>query len=463
MTDMVRSTNPTRPDDVVVEVPAASADDVAKAAEAARAAQRDWQATAPVARSAALSAAAEAVAAAADELADLMVREVGKPTGEAKGEAARAVAILRYYAQQVLDPDGETLPAAGDTLLMARRRPRGVAGLITPWNFPVAIPLWKAAPALAFGNAVLLKPAPEATACGLRLAELLGQALPADLFTVLPGEAETGQAVVEEADVVSFTGSVTAGGAVREAAARRGVPVQCEMGGQNASIVLPDVDVQATAAVLAGAAMGYAGQKCTATSRVIVVDDGDGFADRFTDALVAAVEGLGFGEPDGDGVAVGPVIDQRSRDAVVAGAREAEQGGGRVLTGGQAPGRDGWFVSPTLVADVDPQSRVAQEEIFGPFAAVLRVPDVERAVSVANGVRYGLAAAVFTADLADALAVADRLDAGLVRVNAATSGVDFYAPFGGEKDSSYGPREQGKAARDFYTSVRTVTIAGGRA
>lgn len=463
MTDMVRSTNPSRPDDVVLDVAATDAAGVSKAAEAARAAQQDWEATAPVARSAALSAAADAVAAASDELTELMVREVGKPVGEATGEAARAVAILRYYAQQVLDPDGETYPAAGDTLLMARRRARGLAGLITPWNFPFAIPLWKAAPALAFGNAVLLKPAPEATGCAQRLAELVHQALPSDLFAVVPGGGETGQAVVQEADVVSFTGSVAAGGAVREAAARRGVPVQCEMGGQNPSIVLPDVDVEATAAVLAGAAMGYAGQKCTATSRVVVVDDGNGFADRFSDALVAAVEALEVGDPGRAGVSVGPVIDERARDAVVAGAQEALDGGGRVLTGGSAVDRDGWFVAPTLVAGVAPDARVAQEEIFGPFNAVLTVPDVDEAVKVANGVRYGLAAAVFTQELAASLEIAGRLDAGLVRVNAATSGVDFYAPFGGQKESSYGPREQGKAARDFYTSVRTVTIAGGLA
>jgi aldehyde dehydrogenase (NAD+) len=373
------------------------------------------------------------------------------------------VAILRYYAQQVLDPDGETYPAAGTTLLMARRRPRGLAGLITPWNFPFAIPLWKAAPALAFGNAVLLKPAPEATACALRLAELLHQSLPADLFAVLPGGGETGQAVVEEADAVSFTGSVAAGAAVRQAAARRGVPAQCEMGGQNPSIVLPDADVAATASVLAGAAMGYAGQKCTATSRVVVVDDGHGFASRFTEALVGAVEAVSVGDPQEQGVAAGPVITEAARTAVVSASREAEQAGGRVLTGGSPLERDGWFVAPTLVDGLEPGARAAQEEVFGPFAAVLTVPDVDRAVAVANGVRYGLAAAVFTGDLAASLRVADRLDAGLVRVNAATSGVDFYAPFGGQKESSYGPREQGKAARDFYTTVRTVTVSGAPA
>jgi alpha-ketoglutaric semialdehyde dehydrogenase len=454
------STNPTRPDDAVLEFAVSSRDDVEKAAAAARDAQREWAATPPAARSAALSAAADAVSAAADELTSMMVREVGKPHGEAAGEAARAVAILRYYAQQVLDPDGETYPAPGTTLLMARRRPRGVAGLITPWNFPFAIPLWKAAPALAFGNAVLLKPAPEATACALRLAELVGKSLPEGLLAVLPGGAEAGQAVVEQADVVSFTGSVPAGSAVREAAARRGVPAQCEMGGQNPSIVLPDVDVEATATVLAGAAMGYAGQKCTATSRVIVVDDSEGFAKRFTDALVGAVEAVGVGDPVDEGVAVGPVITEAARDAVVAAAREAEQSGGRVLTGGTAPDGDGWFVAPTLVDGVPADARVAQEEVFGPFAAVLTAPDTEQAVELANGVRYGLAAAVFTRDLDVALQVAGQLDAGLVRVNAPTSGVDFYAPFGGEKESSYGPREQGKAARDFYTTVRTVTVAG---
>ncbi len=462
MTDQnARSTNPADPDDVVLEVPAAGAADVTKAAEAARAAQREWRAMPPAARSAALAEAAEAVAAAAPELTDLMVREVGKPRGEASGEAARAVAILRYYAQQVLDPDGETYPAPGTTLLMARRVPRGVAGLITPWNFPFAIPLWKAAPALAYGNAVLLKPAPEATACALRLAEILHESLPSDLFAVVPGLAEAGQAVVAEADVVSFTGSVGAGAAVREAAAKRGIPAQCEMGGQNPSVVLPDVDVEATAAVLAGAAMGYAGQKCTATSRVVVVDDGDGFASRFTDALVTAVEALGVGEPAEDGVAVGPVITEQARDAVVAAGREAEESGGRVLTGGSAPDRPGWFVAPTLVDGVPATARVAQEEVFGPFAVVLTAPDVDQAVELANGVRYGLAAAVFTRDLDAALGIANRLEAGLVRVNSPTSGVDFYAPFGGEKESSYGPREQGKAARDFYTAVRTITIAGG--
>jgi alpha-ketoglutaric semialdehyde dehydrogenase len=456
-TGTVVSVSPQQPDDVVVEVPATAPGQVADAAQAARAAQCEWMAAAPLERVQALHAAADAVAQAADELAALMVREVGKPVGEATGEAARAVAILRYYAQQVLDPDGETYPAQNSrTLLMARRRPHGVAGLITPWNFPVAIPLWKAAPALAFGNAVLLKPAPEATALGLRLAELLGAALPAGLFTVLPGEAETGQAVVEHADVVSFTGSVPAGSTVRNAAAARGVPVQCEMGGQNASIVLPDADLEHAATTVAGAAMGYAGQKCTATSRAVVVGD----PREFTEALASAVAALGVGDPDDQGVSVGPVITSEARAKVVDAAARARSDGGRAVCGGEPLERPGWFVAPTVIDGIGADHPVAQEEVFGPICAVLPAASPDEAVRLANGVRYGLVGAVFTRDLGAALDLSGKLDTGLVRVNASTAGVDFYAPFGGEKESSYGPREQGKAARDFYTRLQTVTVVG---
>lgn len=455
-TDTVRSVSPQNPSDVVVEAATTSPTAVRTAVDAARRAQQEWMSSPPVARAQALNSAADAVAEAAEELTTLMVREVGKPVGESAGEVARSVAILRYYAQQVLDADGETYPSPAG-LLMARRRPRGVAGLITPWNFPLAIPLWKAAPALAYGNGVLLKPAPEATALAQRLAELVGPALPDGLLTVLPGGADTGQAVVETADAVSFTGSVAAGEIVRVAAARRGIAVQCEMGGQNPSIVLADADVENAATTIAAAAMGYAGQKCTATSRAVVVGD----PAVFTAALVDAVDAMHVDDPAGEDVTVGPVITDEARTTVVQAAAHARKDGGRILTGGQALDRDGYFVAPTVVDGIAPEHVVAQEEVFGPFCVVQPAASVDEAVRVANGVRYGLAAAVFTRDLGAALDVAGRLDAGLVKVNAPTSGVDFYAPFGGEKASSYGPREQGKAAREFYTSVHTVTVMGG--
>src|SRR5215217_1393796 len=327
------SRSPQRPDDLVVEVEEAGAEAVAGAAERARATAGRWAATPALERSAALGAAADALAGAAAEVTDLMVREVGKPVTEAGAEVARGVGILHYYAQQALDPDGETYPGPGPAaLLLARRRPRGVAGLITPWNFPVAIPLWKAAPALAFGNAVLLKPSPDATGVALRLAELLGPALPEGLFQVLPGGAETGTAMLEAVDCISFTGSVAVGHQVAVAATERGIPSQAEMGGLNASIVLADADPERAAGVVAGAAMGYAGQKCTATSRAIVVGD----PAPFTEALVSAVQGLAVGDPADKDTVVGPVITGQARARVVEAAQQAAAAGGRLLTGGGA-------------------------------------------------------------------------------------------------------------------------------
>ena len=452
---VLQSRSPQRPDDLVVEVEEASPAAVAEAAQRARAAGAAWAAASALERSAVLAAAADALAGAAGELTELTVREVGKPVTEAAAETARGVGILRYYAQQALDPDGETYPGPDPAaLLLARRRPRGVAGLVTPWNFPVAIPLWKAAPALAFGNAVLLKPSPEATAVALRLGELLGAAVGAELFQVLPGGAGTGKAMLEEVDCLSFTGSVAVGRQVAVAATGRGVPSQAEMGGLNASLVLPDADPERAAAVVAGAAMGYAGQKCTATSRAVVVGD----PGPFTEALVEAVRGLAVGDPADKATVVGPVITEPARRRVVEAAAEAAAAGGRLLTGGSAGQGAGWFVAPTLVDGLDPGARLAQEEVFGPIAVVLAAADEDEAVRLANGVRYGLVGSVFTGDLDRALRLAARLDTGMIRVNAPTSGVDYLAPFGGEKDSSFGPREQGKAARDFYTSTRTITI-----
>ncbi|QOC92012.1 aldehyde dehydrogenase family protein [Micromonospora craniellae] len=456
---VVVSASPQNPADAVVSVPAAAAADVAKAAETARAAQPGWAAAPPGERSAALHAAADAVAANAAELVELVVREVGKPVTEARGEAARSVALLRYYAQQVYDPTGAVHdPSGGRGLAYTRRRPRGVAGLITPWNFPLAIPLWKAAPALAFGNAVLLKPAPQATACAMRLAELITPHLSDGLLTVLPGDAEAGQAVVEAGDVVSFTGSALVGAAVGSAAVARGVPVQCEMGGHSPAVVLPDADVESVARQVAYAAFGYAGQKCTATKRIIVVGD----PTDFTDALVAAVDALACGDPTAPETVVGPVIEEAARTRVLDAAERGVAAGGRLLTGGRAVGERGWFVAPTVVADLPAEDLLNREEVFGPICALSRVDSAGAALHAANDVRYGLTASVFTADLDVALRFADGLAAGQIKVNAPTAGVDFYLPFGGERDSSFGGREQGKAAQDFYTSLHTVAVAPAR-
>jgi acyl-CoA reductase-like NAD-dependent aldehyde dehydrogenase len=456
-TATVESRSPQDQNDVVVSAPAADREAVAGAFARAREAAKEWRRNA-LARADALNAAAAAIDAAKDDVVSLMVREVGKPLTESVGEHGRAVRILRYHAQAALDPDGDTLPAAPPadprTLLMSRRRPRGVAGLITPWNFPFAIPLWKAAPALAYGNAVVLKPASDAVACALLLEEILGKVLPEGVFTVVAGPGATGQAVIELADVVSFTGSTAVGLEVAKAATARGIPSQAEMGGLNASIVLPDADVEAAAKVIAGAAMGYAGQKCTATSRVIAVGD----PAPLTDALVAAVEALPTGDPAEQGTIVGPVINPPALDDVVGAAQEVANGGGRLATGGQRLDGPGLFVTPTIVTGLEPDARLAQEEVFGPIAAVLRADSAEQAVEISNAVPYGLVTSVFTRDLDAALTVVEGLETGMIRINQPTSGVDFHAPFGGEKQSSFGPREQGKAARELYTSSHTITV-----
>ena len=454
----VTSVSPQAPDDVVAEVPEATAADVAKAADAARAAQRDWwRAPAPT-RANALAAAAAALKARTDEAAALIIREVGKPKVEAVGEVGRAVAILEYYAQAVYAPLGSAMPPSLPGLLYTERRPHGVAGLVTPWNFPLAIPLWKAAPALAAGNAVLLKPSPDATASALWLADLLAQALPQSLFQVLPGGAEAGGAVCDEADVVSFTGSVGVGRQVVARAAQRGVHVQAEMGGQNAAIVLADADPAVAAAQVANAAMGFAGQKCTATRRVVVVGS-DARAGEVVEALVAAVRALEPGDPAQAGVLVGPVIAPSARSKVLDATDAVTSAGGRVLAGGTAPERDGWFVTPTLLDGIAADHPVATTETFGPMAVVQRAADVAQAVALAEGVDFGLVTSVHGRDLGQILEVVRGVQTGMVKVNAPTTGVDFWAPFGGERDSSYGQREQGLAALDFYASTRTVTLS----
>jgi alpha-ketoglutaric semialdehyde dehydrogenase len=458
----IDSRSPQDPSDVITTVPDADESAVRRAVERAEAAGREWSAVPAPQRANALTAAAQALADAAEEISLLVVREVGKPIVEARQEVARGVGILRYHAQAALDADGETYPAAPPAdrhaLLMARRRPRGVAGLITPWNFPVAIPLWKASPALAYGNTVVLKPAPDSSGVAVRMGELLNRFLPKDVLQIVTGGAEAGRSLVEQADVVSFTGSVGVGHQVAAAAAMRGVPVQAEMGGLNASIVLPDADLAAAAATIAAAAMGYAGQKCTATSRVVAVG-GILEGGAVTDALVAAVERLTVGNPVDEGTVVGPVITSAARTRMLEAVDEVRGRGARIATGGAAGGGAGWFVAPTVVDGLDPDARLAQEEVFGPICVVLRAADPGEAVAISNAVPYGLVTSVFTNDLGAALRVVDGLDTGMIRVNMPTSGVDFHAPFGGEKQSSIGPREQGKQARELYTSTRTITIA----
>ena len=449
------SVNPHDPADVLGEWQPAGPEGAEAAVGRAVVAASGWRQAPGAARAKALSDAATALEQRSAEITDLVVREVGKPLSEARGEVARGVAILRYYAQAALLPDGETIPAAAaDQLLMARHVPVGVAALLTPWNFPVAIPLWKAAPSLAYGNATILKPSSAAAATALALADILSTVLPQDVFQVVLGGAAAAGPLIDHPDVaaVSFTGSSEVGRQISRRAAERGARVQAEMGGQNPSVVLADADLDRAATAIAYAAMGYAGQKCTATSRVIVED---AVYPQFRERLAAAIEALQVLDPASEKTLVGPVIDDGSRASALAAVAAS---GGRVITGGTALDSPGYYLAPTLVELDQPTGPLATEEVFAPVAALIRAGSADEAIGIANGVRYGLVAALFTSDLGRALRLTQQLEAGMIRVNAPTSGVDFQAPFGGAKESSYGPREQGMAARAFYTESRTVLI-----
>jgi len=453
----ITSTDPARPDEIVATAEPPTADEVRAAVADAVVAQRAWSASAP-ARAEALHGFADALAA-RPGLAELITREVGKPISESRGEVARAVAILRYYAQAAFDPVGELYPgSAPATRVLVRREPLGVVLAICPWNFPLAIPLWKAAPALAYGNAVVVKPAAPAIGVAAEIAALAAEALPAGVLTVLnvPG-TELGALLDDERiAAATFTGSTATGLSVAERLARRGAPAQAEMGGQNPAIVLEGADPAAAAKLIVAGAMPFAGQKCTATRRVIAVDP---IADRLEEELAAAVSSLPVGDPAAPETLVGPLIDGAAVEQFEERVEGALDRGARPLATAQPPAAgDGHFVPPTLLATDDPADDVNREETFGPLLTLIRATDAEAAVGAANATRYGLVGAVHSRDVAAATAVAERLECGLIRVNAATPGVDYYAPFGGEKRSSFGPREQGRAAREFFTTTRTVTV-----
>jgi aldehyde dehydrogenase (NAD+) len=413
------------------------------------------------ARAHALHGWANALERRSDALIRLVTREVGKPVRESRAELARAIGIVRYYAQAAYDPIAESYPTAGDGELLVHRRPHGVVSVLCPWNFPIAIPAWKIAPALAFGNTVLFRPSSEALATAHLLVETARESLPEGVLGLIVSDHRASAALVDDPRIraVSFTGSVPVGTMIIRRAAERGIPVQAEMGGQNASIVLPDADLPFAAETVARASMEYAGQKCTATRRAIVLRQ---VADEFARLLADSVDALAVGDPDDESTAVGPLINEAARTAFDDTVAAACARGAVSLTHRDAAAGDGWFVAPTVLRVEDPTDTFVNEETFGPAVAVLVVDSEEDAVRLANATRFGLSAAVFTRDLTRGRQLAAQLDVGLQRVNAPTTGVDFHVPFGGEKASGYGPREQGRAARDFFTHTRTMLIHPSR-
>ena len=461
-TNRIEIKNPADWNQVVGTIPLSEPHDIDKAVQAAQSARRAWKALGAVARGNILFQAANVLESHVDELGLLAAQEMGKPIGEARGEAARAVAILRYYGGEGLRSMGEVIPAANpSTLQYTTREPLGVVGIITPWNFPLAIPVWKAAPALVYGNTVVIKPAELSSLTAYRMWEIIASLFPKGVVNLVIGQGfKAGEAVIQHSLIngISFTGSTGVGQHIAETAVSRGVKYQLEMGGKNPVIVADDADFELAAELIVSGAMRSAGQKCTATSRVIIMEN---IRQEFTERLVSRVQALSQGDPTQPNTYLGPVVSQAQYDKVMGLIDRGRSEGGRVLTGGSPIGgkfAHGYFIPPTVFDEVAATATIAQEEIFGPVIAMIPVRSVDEAIGVANGVRYGLSASVFTRNLKTAMAFVEGIEAGLVRVNEETAGVELQAPFGGVKASSSHSREQGRAAIEFYTHTKTVAI-----
>ena len=457
----IADVNPSDTTDVVAELPEGTADDARHAVDAASNALEAWRSLSGPARAEHLYKWAAVIGDRQEALAQIVTREVGKPIGEARSEVGRCVMILRYYAGEAVRSNGELIPAqTAGALQFTLREPLGVVALITPWNFPIAIPVWKAAPALAFGNTVVLKPAEASSQVAVALAESAAAAgLPAGVFNVLLGAGSAiGKDLIgaDAVRAVSFTGSGGVGSQVAAQAAQRNIRYQTEMGGKNVVIVMPDADIAQAAMLTAAGAMRYAGQKCTATSRVVVAKEVE---EPFLRELRRQVESLPLGPVTAATAAVGPVISERSRDSIraVLDGLDAEPFYCAVVPD-SAEYQRGFWVPPTVIRNVNADSELARRELFGPVLAEFTADDLDHAITLANDTAYGLSASLFTRDLRAALRYIDRIHVGLVRVNGDTTGVDPHAPFGGMKGSSSGSREQGPAAREFYTEIKTVQV-----
>ncbi|MGX7722657.1 aldehyde dehydrogenase family protein [Rhodococcus sp. 5G237] len=465
------STNPAHPDDVVARGLRATVEDVDRAFTAARRAARDWARTPVHERGAVLSRAANSLDAASEQLGAELTREEGKTLAEGIGEVRRAAQILRYFANEGDRSAGEVFasPRRGERILVTRR-PVGVVGVITPFNFPIAIPAWKIAPALVYGNTVVWKPASTVPLLAVRLAEALTEAgLPEGVLNLLHGEGALGNAIVEhpEIDAITFTGSTSVGRRIAAVAATRGVPVQAEMGGKNAAVVLADADLDLAVEQVLFGAFRSSGQKCTATSRLIVDDS---IADDFLGRLQARLDSWTVGDPLDPAVDMGPVVTAAAAQQIEAGIEHAVAEGATVVYRGIVRLDESVdaaaFVAPTILQLPADETAAAsnpawQEEFFGPILSVRRAAGRSEAFALANDSEFGLSASIFTQDVTRVLEAMDEIDVGILHVNSESAGADPHVPFGGAKKSGLGPKEQGGAAVEFFTHTTTVYLRGG--
>ncbi len=461
-TRRVKNLNPADTRDVIAEFPAATAKDVARAVEGAKKAQRAWAATPPPTRGRVLARAVDIARRRKDEIARTMTREQGKILRESRGEVDKGVAVLEYYAGEGFRMGGRTLPCElKDVFTYTIRRPLGVVGLITPWNFPWAIPVWKTAPALVAGNAVIIKPAELTPATCALMVEVFEEAgLPPGVLQMLVGPgSEVGSTLVDHPDVkaISFTGSNQIGVNLYAQAARRGAKVTCEMGGKNAVIVMPDCDVEAVTAAVVNGAFGSTGQRCTATSRLLVHPD---VAGRLTESIVEAARALKVGPGLDESSQMGPAVDEKQLRQDLSYVDIARQEGARLLTGGGRPQglEHGFFVEPTVFGDVRPGSRLFQEEVFGPVLAVTKIDDLDEGIRLANAVEFGLTCSLYTNDVRSVMRFVEECETGMVHVNEPTIGGEAQLPFGGMKATGVGEREMSQEGLHFFTEQKTVFI-----
>jgi acyl-CoA reductase-like NAD-dependent aldehyde dehydrogenase len=463
--DGVENINPSNINEVVGVYARATVEETKQAIAAAKAAFPAWSRSGILERHAILRKTADEITARKQELGELLSREEGKTLPEGIGEVTRAAQIFDFFAGEVLRLSGEVLPSVRPGVgVEITREPIGVIGIITPWNFPIAIPAWKMAPALAYGNTVVIKPADLVPGSTWAIVDILVRAgLPKGVVNLVMGKGSVvGQTMLDSKDVnaISFTGSVGTGKRVAAASIEHGRKFQLEMGGKNPTIVLDDADLKVAVETVAQSAFFSTGQRCTASSRVIVTE---GIHDKFVDALCERTKNLRVGDALAKDTEIGPVVDpsqlKQDMDYIEIGRNEGAElraGGNRV----NAP-TEGHFLQPALFVGATNQMRIAREEIFGPVAAVIKVKDYEEALATANDTEFGLSAGIVTTSLKYATHFKRNAEAGMVMVNVPTAGVDFHVPFGGRKGSSYGSREQGKYAAEFFTVVKTAYTAAG--
>jgi aldehyde dehydrogenase (NAD+) len=461
-TRLVRNLNPADPDDVIAEFPAATTDDVQRAIECAQGAAKGWRKTPGPERGRVLWRAADIARQRADEIARTLTREEGKIFKEAKGEVMKGISLLEFYAGEGFRMHGKTLPSeARDTFTYTVRAPLGVVGLIAPWNFPWAIPVWKSAPALVSGNCVIFKPAELTPATAALLTEIYAEAgLPPGVFNMLVGSGSVvGEAMVHSRVLraISFTGSNEVGGALYAKAAQRGAKVTCEMGGKNAVIVMADADLDKAAIAIHGGAFGSTGQRCTATSRVIASPS---IKNALLDRLVESAKKIKLGPGLDESVDMGPAVDEKQWKTDLDYIQIGRQEGARLVVGGNKPEHlgKGYFVEPTIFDNVAPSMRIFKEEIFGPVLAISSAETLDQALAFANGVEYGLTTSIFTENIDAIMRFVEEVETGMVHVNEPTIGGEAQLPFGGTKATGVGEREMAEEGLNFFTELKTVFI-----